>query len=231
MSYVFSGAERLISTPAAKTAHDISIVCWFKTSVVNDGHILVSNTGEFGSIKAGFEITCAVGDQSCAANCWNNDVEQALSTTSISSNTWTHFAGTFEKPGVPTYRYAYMDGGNKGSNTVLQVPNSTYVERVCIGDRSPTSHYYANGKIAEVAIWGVLLTDEEVATLAAGAVATDVQPGNLLRYWPLVDDLLDLSGNDKHLSVDAGSPTADAADHPIGAAPPIAPSDLSVVVI
>ena len=51
-----------------------------------------------------------------------------------------------------------------------------------------------NGLIAEVGIWNVALTAEEIASLADGMTCDKVRPQSLVFYAPLVRDLQDQKG-------------------------------------
>ena len=42
-----------------------------------------------------------------------------------------------------------------------------------------------SGDIAHVAVWDVVLTDDEVATLAEGISPLRVRRGSLIAYWPV----------------------------------------------
>jgi hypothetical protein len=53
---------------------------------------------------------------------------------------------------------------------------------------------YMDGLLAEVAIWNAALSDEEVASLAAGFSPLLVKPENLVVYVPLVRTIQDVVG-------------------------------------
>lgn len=51
-----------------------------------------------------------------------------------------------------------------------------------------------NGLISELGIWNVVLTDAEIASLAAGFTPDQIRPQSLQFYAPLVRDLIDVRG-------------------------------------
>jgi hypothetical protein len=50
------------------------------------------------------------------------------------------------------------------------------------------------GQIADVGVWNVALTAEEVASLAKGMACDKVRPQSLVFYAPLARDLIDVRG-------------------------------------
>lgn len=45
---------------------------------------------------------------------------------------------------------------------------------------------FADGRVAEAAIWNVALTASEVAALAKGVSPLQIRPASLQAYWPLI---------------------------------------------
>ena len=103
----------------------------------------------------------------------------ASSSISYSTNTWHHCAGVWAST---TSRSVYLDGGNKGTNTVSR--DTGTMTRFAIG--SNFGFQDLNGKAAEWAFWNVALTDADVALLAKGAHPLSVKPQNILHYWPVI---------------------------------------------
>jgi hypothetical protein len=108
----------------------------------------------------------------------------AASTADWTVNAWHHIAGVWT---ATNSRAAFLNGGNKGTDIVDVTPvnlNVTSIGRV--GDSTPVD--YMDGRIAEVGIWDVALTDAEIAILAAGFSPLFIRPQNLVAYWPLIRD-------------------------------------------
>jgi hypothetical protein len=101
-----------------------------------------------------------------------------------SVNTWHHCAGVFA---ATNDRIAYLDGAS-GSNT-NSMGDMTVADRISIGragDSSPGDHF--SGRLAEVGVWNVALTQAEIDALAAGYSPLFVRPQSLVFYAPLIRD-------------------------------------------
>ena len=101
----------------------------------------------------------------------------AASAGALSLNTWYHLAATF--PGIAE-RNIFVNGANDGTNTDSRTVAD--MEDFAIGDTNTSSDF----KMADVAVWDVELTDEEIARLALGYSARFVRPDSLTAYGPLV---------------------------------------------
>jgi hypothetical protein len=99
----------------------------------------------------------------------------------VALNTWAHIAAVFA---AVDDRRVYLDGGNKVTDATSKTPAG--IDTTSIGRRSTSAPaLYASGRIAEVAIYNVALTDDEIAELATGASPLLVRPDALVAYWPL----------------------------------------------
>lgn len=87
-----------------------------------------------------------------------------------------------------TERHAYLDGGNKATNTSSFSPGTDPAGNTHIGAIRTASNITAGGfrgLIGEIAIWNVALSDNEVAELYARGPggAAGIQAANLQNYW------------------------------------------------
>jgi hypothetical protein len=220
MSYLFDGVDDALTVASAPaTAVPLTISVWFKsdsatvTQVAACLGIDASTSHQFRVVAAG-----ATGGDPVQAATTQVSGSLATSTSGYSPGTWHHGCGVFA---AANSRAAYIDGGSKGTETTSRTPvgiNATFV-----GRRSDSVQFF-DGRIAEVAVWNVALSDAEVALLAGGDLPTTIQAGNLVAYWPLLDDANDDVGA-RHLSVigatlDADHPPVDsgAAEHERSAA-------------
>jgi hypothetical protein len=106
---------------------------------------------------------------------------RASTSTGVTIDTWHHIAGTEIST---TSRAAWIDGGSKGTNSSTRSPSGT--DRTAIGmsrDSSPSRE--TSGNIAHVAVWDAVLSDSEIASLAAGVSPLRIRRGSLIAYWPL----------------------------------------------
>lgn len=67
-----------------------------------------------------------------------------------------------------------------------------------------------DGRVAEVALWDVALTDEEFVSLSKGFKPSRIRPQNLRFYAPIVRDLL----NVKEALTFTNNNTATVTEHP-----------------
>jgi hypothetical protein len=83
----------------------------------------------------------------------------------------------------------WVDGTSEAvtdvSGDVALVPNGEALEVGRRGNNSTSTVGYFDGLIAEVGIWGAVLTDAEVASLAKGVSPLMVRPQSLVAYYPL----------------------------------------------
>lgn len=155
----------------------------------------------------------------------------AITSNSFSANTWHHFCG---RAVATDSRIMTLDGdhANQGTNTTPRTPAG--IDRFCIGrqaDSSPNGGF--NGRICDVGLWSVSLTDDEVSALAAGADPRRIRPQSLIHYWTLYNasDLTDLRGG---VTLSLGTAPSTAVHHgkiwrpgrvqlgvPAGGAPPV----------
>lgn len=97
-------------------------------------------------------------------------------------STWHHIAGTFASS---SSRVVWLDGTPRNTNTTAVTLSG--IDRVTIGSRVSASVMgnFMNGRIAEAAVWNVVLTADELASLAAGFKPSRIRPQNLVFYAPL----------------------------------------------
>jgi len=224
MAIDYSGtSQHHLTSSTPVTAAPLSLACWFNTDdAVNDG-CLVSVSDSATDVNS-FELDLAgIGETAVSAQIRATTPDRALSTADFTTGTWYHACAVFASP---TSRASYLDGGGKGTNATNLTPLS--IDRLGLAARSGLSSLLSfNGRLAEVGIWNVALTDDEVAALARGFSPLCIQPQALVFYAPLVREVQDVRGG--RTLTPTGSPTV--AGHcriiyphkriyPWGAAPP-----------
>lgn len=135
----------------------------------------------------------------------------ATATLAPSTSVWQHYGGSYgfvAGAGGTGTAAAYLNGANKGTATVGGTATPAFNE-TDIGGYVPGTTDYWDGRIAEAAIWNVVLTDAEFAALATGINAYRVRPSALVGYWPvfgLASPEPDLSGFKNNLTL-SNAPT------------------------
>jgi hypothetical protein len=105
----------------------------------------------------------------------------AGATAALTLNQWNHIAGVFS---AVDSRTIYLNGGNSNTDSHSRTPAG--IDNTAIGALVRTGVAAAtSGRIAEVGIYNVALTDDEIAELAKGASPLLVKPANLVAYWNL----------------------------------------------
>ena len=203
-----SASEQLLqNNSAVLTVVPITLVCWFNAhDITNDNRLIkLQDTadGYYFTLRLDGNANDTVVAQAFASGGTN----QAASTATYTADTWHHAAAVFVGNAE---RHAYLDGGNKGSETTSQTPSS--IDATYIGG-ARNDNGFCDASIAEAAIWNTDLTEAEIAVLATGVSPLAVRPQSLVAYWPLVGNLspeLDfVGGYDMALT---NGPTK--ADHP-----------------
>jgi len=126
---------------------------------------------------------------------------------SRNQDVWSHFAGVCESA---VLRRAFIDG-TAGANNTTNCGSQNAANSIVVGARwSSTLGVYMTGDIADVGVWSVALTADEIKSLAAGMTCDKVRPQSLVFYAPLVRDLVDVKGG---LTI-TNNNTATVAVHP-----------------
>lgn len=213
MSYSLDGANDYFyyATNLGITDYPFTISGWIKTSnAINQslgGLQDWSNVNVRQNIRfrdpADTDVYANSRDASTGANAFSTGQYYYV------PNQWVHVAAVFTSD---TSRTMYVDGADAVENTTSIDYENALIDSFTIGasySSGPSQPFVGN--VAEIAVWSSALSSGSVASLAGGAAASVIDSGNLVTYWPLVDDLVD-DVNGWTLS-SAGSPSQDA-DHP-----------------
>jgi hypothetical protein len=120
-----------------------------------------------------------------------------------SQNTWVAVTGITASS---TSRFVFTNATKSTENTSNVTPATA---GMIIRFANQAGSFF-NGLLAEAAIWDVVLTDDEAASLAQGFKPSRVRPQSLQFYAPIVRELRDLRGG---LTI-TNNNTATVADHP-----------------
>lgn len=150
----------------------------------------------------------SIGDTSSAQNFWqllirsngtgrfraasSSGVQAATTTATASLNTWHSLIGVEVSN---NNRYVWLDGSSGQNTNLVNVAPSPTDTRIGARADDGTNPDYFSGRVAEVAVWNGLLTPDAVQSLAAGADPTQIQPGILVEYWPLIRSARGIYGN------------------------------------
>lgn len=205
--FIPASNHHLSNANAVLTAAPLTISAWFSADVVSALRVMLSIDASGAFLNAFIlGINTSGGNHLVRATTYQSSTSgEATSTTNATLGQWHHgcavFAGAAE-------RYAYLDGGGKGSNTTSKTPAS--LDRTLIGSVNNTDNEF-DGDLCEIGVWNVALTDDEVAMLGTvGLSPLLVRPQNLVSYWPIIgrtDPEPDLVG-DYPMTVDNNPPVS-----------------------
>lgn len=186
---LFSSANNF-STSSVITSYPFTFACWFRTSDVNTGETMVNMT----ELASGdwFDLALAAGG-AVRANATDFGTGSGVADTSsvAANNSWHHACGVFQ---AANSRSAYIDGSSKVTSAVNVNANIGGVDEIQVGwFRSVIGSSLHH--IAEVGIWSVALSDEEVASLAEGYSCNLIRSQNLIHHMPLIRNSQDLRGD------------------------------------
>ncbi len=169
------------------TAYPLTIACWVwpDTLGATDSPGIVW-LGDASAVDQYFCLQLR-GDQSdrLDAVARITGTNTAASTSNAATEgAWNHICGTYTST---TSRRAILNGnfGSSGTDTT-SCTFPTGLDRTSVfqfDDASPGENL--DGRVAEVGIWDVVLTDDEILALASGWSPLRIRPSNLQGYWPL----------------------------------------------
>lgn len=188
MSSSFTGTStsniRCASTPI--TAAPLTMACWFYSTNNSAAQVIMSicesvdsdrfQLTAFGNL-AGKNIACYVEEAG------GND-NTCRTSTGYTVNKWHHAAAVYSSS---SSRSVFIDGGSKGTgNNTSYVPQG--INEILIAARRANGAIGTPffGLIAEVGIWNVALTDDEVLSLSKGFTPSLIRPQNLRFYNRLI---------------------------------------------
>jgi hypothetical protein len=104
--------------------------------------------------------------------------------------------------------------GAKTANALNCGSSTDSMTRIVVGKSlfNPSSPMPFDGKIAHVAVWDMVLSDDNIASLVAKARPDDIEPDHLLGYWPLINVPTAFVGDDL---TEYGTVSYDAGDDPL----------------
>ena len=206
MAYDFTAAssQYLSMTSSPVSGPPLTMACWFNADQVTTSDYLVSVSSSASAYFALAIFGANAGDPVGAFD-FNSGIFLGFTTTGYSAGSWTHAAGVWSSL---SSRTAYINGGSSGTNTGSQ--SAITLTRAQIAANAAAATNRMNGLIAEVGIWNVALTAEEIASLADGMTCDKVRPQSLVFYAPLVRNLIDQKGG---LTI-TNNNAATVANHP-----------------
>lgn len=178
--FVAAGSDEFLEdNTAILIAPPFTVVAWAKAASLA-GPATIFNLADLSEVDQIWQLTINgsnIGRWRSKSGGGSGVAQSALITVDV----WQHSTG-IEISNVS--RSCFLDGANKGTNASDEAPIT--IDRTSIGrtgDSSPTDYW--DGDIGHVAVYDVELSDDEVATLAAGFNPRRVHIDNLIGYFPI----------------------------------------------
>ncbi len=195
----------------------LSMACWFKVPNITEAHVTISLADE-NAVNHYFnmDIRGDVGGDPVRAVARGTSQYTAITSSGFSANTWSLGVVVFTNA---TSRAAYLNGGNKGTETTDQTPAGIDIVTIGVLDTNDEFHEYMNGNIALVTLWDIALGDADVTALwnsGAGVDPTTIQSGNVVAHW-FDGTEVDTDHVGSFDLTPYNSPTWDSGDWPIAA--------------
>jgi hypothetical protein len=218
MSYSFDGANDTMTGTFTSTynAYPCTLAVFLKITV----HPLASdNFLSFGNSSSSNNDSHKLQTASVDDRFWATSVDTTGSEAVVDLNVDAVWAGLVGKFTSATRRDIYIQAlANTGSDTTSKVL-ANVMQFIRAGEGF-TAAQDLTGKLAEMAIWDVALSDADITSYLGGTSASIIDAANLIGYWPLSAS----NATQANEGVDAGGDLTVTgavfdADHPSGLAP------------
>jgi hypothetical protein len=221
MSYIFDGANNRLTGAftAPGYAMPLTTACFFKVVAHPVAvQFLVALGESAGANPDSINLISAAN-----VNDWGSryiDPSGTSTSSGVDENVdgvWTGLVGLF--PDENSRRVYVKDITQTDNSTVVLAASGGTLDQIQIGESlSDASDFGAanpnESLIAEVAMWNVILTTQEVTDYLSGISASVIAPSNLIGYWSLsADGVLTNAGIDTGGDLTATGTTF-SADHP-----------------
>jgi len=183
--YRFNGTSDYIRIPTLPTQTQTTWSVWAKREGTGWNMLL-------GSQNTGAELRF---NNNRPEIIWNNTSGSVLSSSTIDSN-WHHYAVTAIQGEIKLYVDGILVGVDNTFNYASQI-------NIDIGKRyndTATTSYFFPGFIRDVRVYDRVLTPDEIAFLY-NASGSNPGTANLLVHYPLTENALDASGNERNGTV------------------------------
>lgn len=196
MAYDFtlSSSQYLSGSNTFATGAPLTVAGWFNRKIVPAGtqQVVVALSNMTSGSTNFFNLSSTTnGGINFIANV-NGTANSAFSEASLySANTWNHLCGVAR---AVNNRESYVNGIFRTSNSTNAVPIG--INSIQIGARwgNTSNSQFMDGRLAEIGVWNIDLTSQEVASLAKGITCNKIRPQNLVFYAPLISNFQDLKG-------------------------------------
>lgn len=184
-NFVRASSNRLNLGAALVTSPPYTFSGWFRiTTATNQNYGAISTGSADANNRSDLRLSGSTGADQVQMSFVAGGVESKATTSpAYTINSWFHAAGiVFSDKSTA----AFIHGGNKATAAASSGTPSG-INKFAIGAQHVNSWVnHMEGDSAEVGVWNVALTDDEIAMLGAGFSPLLVRPGNLVLYRDLI---------------------------------------------
>lgn len=199
-----ASSHYIAAASAVPAAMPLTMACWFLVPDLNTEYNLMTRAST-GNHRHAMRVRGDLAGDYLQLNASDGTTAEISTTTSVVANVWQHACVSIASA---TSRSIYLNGGGKATGTTAVAPSVTALWLGASNSAGlPTQ--FLGGNLAEVAVWNVALTDDEILTLSKGLAAACVRAQNLVFYAPLMRSVQDIKSG--LALVDTGTA---AARHP-----------------
>ncbi len=182
MSRTFTNAGLFgLTTTTGITAVPLSIFCRFLPTNAGASQLCGIWNGASDTFDAFYLETTASSASVRAVTAAGSLFSLATSSAGFSINVWNTSLAVFTSA---TSRDVYLNGTNKGSDTISRTPSSLSRIAVAITGKLTGSGAMI-GDLADITFWNAALTEEEGLAMHLGVNPRHVRPSNVIDDFPL----------------------------------------------
>jgi hypothetical protein len=211
-SFVAANSQYIVGSYSSRTFAPLTLSVWYRRAATSSTIMGVVNLGRAGGSTQALRRRQALDTSASNAQTLNatsfNGTTTATSTSPANSetlNAYNNGVGVF----AAASRQATLNNQAGTADTAAVNPTDLaflYISGIALA----AVGNFLNGQAAEVAVWEVELTADEVASLSKGFKPSRIRPQSLLYYAPLIRDLNEVRSG---LAL-TNTNSATVADHP-----------------
>ncbi len=186
-----NGSDQFVDIPADSrydfgSSQDFTIECRVRVNSVSGDPVIVANKDWASGLNAGYVFSFPANSSAWKVNIGDGNNRVDINGGLVNDGKWHHLAVSFDRNGQ---MIVYQDGSLIKTEDISGIGNIDAGLPFTIG-QDGTHNYgdWFDGEIAEVRLWGSVITEQMLSAFACSALS-NAHPnyGDLLGYWPIVD--------------------------------------------
>jgi len=215
MSYDFGGGDSYRATTdfAALdiTGSALTIAVWVRPDRVNSGDAILCKWNNDFTAQQQYRMRCGPsGNVQCLVR-GSTTTYEVNSAAAATISVWNHFGLNLSGTGANQFS-AWLNGTQTTGTASQAIQNTAELASIAIEGTGNQ----LDGSIAELGVWNVSLTNDEMVSLARGTPPPRIRRNSLAYYVPFNTSAaaLDLSGSKNTMGTVGGTPVFLENNHP-----------------